>query len=278
MQNHPEQSIKSILTKYNIRPKKRLGQSFLIDKNILEKIINAANLSKNDIVLEIGPGLGSLTKELAKRVKRVIAIEKDKVMARVLEKTLKENKINNVEIINKDILKIPNYELLITNYKLIANLPYYITSPVIRKFLEAENRPQQMILMVQKEVAERIIAKNNKMSLLSVSVQFYAKPEIISYVSKDSFYPKPKVDSAIIKITPQQTPEINIKKFFELVKISFSSKRKKLKNNIAPWLKMEKPDFEKILKELKINPNIRAENLSVKDWLKLYVSINSIDS
>jgi len=270
MQNHPEQSIKSILTKYNIQPKKRLGQSFLIDKNILEKIINAANLSKNDIVLEIGPGLGSLTKELAKRVKRVIAIEKDKVMARVLEKTLKENKINNVEIINKDILKIPNYELLITNYKLIANLPYYITSPVIRKFLEAENRPQQMILMVQKEVAERIIAKNNKMSLLSVSVQFYAKPEIISYVSKDSFYPKPKVDSAIIKITPQQTPEINIKKFFELVKISFSSKRKKLKNNITPWLKMEKPDFEKILKELKINPNIRAENLSIKDWLKLF--------
>jgi len=270
------QNLKQLLKQYNIRPSKRLGQSFLIDNNVLEKIINAANLSKNDIVLEIGPGLGGLTKELAKRVKRVIAIEKDKKFCEILKQELKDYK--NVEIINADILKNVGYLASDIKYKVVANLPYYITSPVIRRFLEAGNRPEQMILMVQKEVAERIIAKNNKMSLLSVSVQFYAKPEIISYVSKDSFYPKPKVDSAIIRITPQQTPEINIKKFFELVKISFSSKRKKLKNNIAPWLKMEKSDFEEILKELKINPNIRAENLSIKNWLKLYESINSINS
>jgi 16S rRNA (adenine1518-N6/adenine1519-N6)-dimethyltransferase len=198
----------------------------------------------------------------------VIAIEKDKKFCEILKQELKDYK--NVEIINTDILKYVGHSPAAAGhikYKIVANLPYYITSPVIRKFLEIESRLELMILMVQKEVAERIIAKNGKMSLLSVSVQFYAKPEIVSYVSKNSFYPSPKVDSAIIKIIPQQIPEINTKKFFSLVRVGFSSKRKKLKNN----LKID----ENTLEEIGLDPNIRAEKLSIKDWLNLYEIIES---
>lgn len=259
-----------ILKRYNIKPSKKLGQNFLIDKGVLKKIIHAANLNSDDIVLEIGPGLGVLTIELAKRVKKVIAIEKDRRMCEILKKVLKNYK--NVEIINKDILDVGYSTSLprscgadIKHYKLVANLPYYITSPVIRKFLEtnppAGGKPKLMILMVQKEVGQRICAKS-KMSLLSVAVQFYSKPEIISYVSKKSFYPQPKVDSAIIKITPKPIPKINTKKFFNLVKKGFSSKRKMLKNNLRI--------NESILEELRLNPKIRAENLSIQDWLKLF--------
>ncbi len=255
--------MKEIFKQYNIKPSKKLGQNFLVDRGVLKKIIHAANLNSDDIVLEIGPGLGVLTIELAKRVKKVIAIEKDRRMCEILKKVLKNYK--NVEIINKDILDVGYSTSHIETYKLVANLPYYITSPVIRKFLEAKNNPRLMILMVQKEVAQRICAQPPKMSLLSIAVQFYAKPEIISYVSKKSFYPQPKVDSAIIKIIPKPIPKINIKKFFNLVKKGFSNKRKMLKNN----LKIE----ESLLKDLGLNPKIRAENLSIKDWLKLFHKI-----
>ena len=255
--------MKEILKKYKIRPLKRLGQNFLIDKRVLEKIVNAANLSSDDIVLEIGPGLGVLTIELAKRVKKVIAIEKDRRMCEILKKVLKNYK--NVEIINKDILDVGYSTSHIETYKLVANLPYYITSPVIRKFLEAKNKPRLMVLMVQKEVAQRICAQPPKMSLLSIAVQFYAEPEIINYVSKKSFYPQPKVDSAIIKITPKPIPKINTKKFFNLVKKGFSSKRKMLKNNLG--IK------ESLFEELGLNPKTRAENLAVQNWIKLFHKI-----
>ena len=253
--------MKKILKKYNIKPYKRLGQNFLINKSVLKKIIDTANLSSKDIVLEIGPGLGILTIELAKQVKKIIAVEKDRRLCDALAHVLTLQDVQNVQIINQDILdtkyKIPN-----TKYKLVANLPYYITSPVIRKFLETDKPPKSMILMVQKEVAQRIVAKPPKMNILSVAVQFYAKSEIIAYVNKKSFWPQPKVDSAIIKIIPQLTPEINTKKFFKIVKTGFSSKRKMLKNN----LKIE----ESMLEKLGINPRARAENLSIKEWLNLY--------
>ena len=251
--------------KTHIKPNKKLGQNFLIDKSVLEKIIAAANLFKKDIVLEIGPGLGILTIELAKRVKQVIAVEKDKTLCQRLKDILEAEGINNVKMINKDVLQISNFQFLISNYKIIANLPYYITSPVIRKFLEIKHRPKLMILMVQKEVAQRIVAKPPKMNILSVAVQFYAKSEIVAYVNKKSFWPQPKVDSAIIKIIPRKSALLSASfrdKFFELVKAGFSSKRKMLKNN----LKIEKS----MLKKLGINPQARAENLSIKEWLKLY--------
>lgn len=256
--------IKPILQKYNIHSKKYMGQNFLIDENVLNKIIGAANLSLKDTVLEIGPGLGILTIELAKRTKKVIAIEKDKTLCEILKKILKEQNINNVEIVNKDILKVFG-EIPNSNYKIVANIPYYLTSPLIRKFLEAKDRPGTIILMVQKEVAQRITAKPPHMSILSIAVQFYAEPEIIDYVPKNSFFPMPKVDSAIIRIIPQSyvgraTSHINTEKFFTLVKTGFSSKRKMLKNNLP------KIDLEKI----GLNPKVRAENLSIDDWMKIY--------
>ena len=221
-----KQTVKELLRKHNIRPSKRLGQNFLIDKDVLKKIIEAAELpasppaspnrgesqgwKPDDIVLEIGPGLGILTLELAKRVKQVIAIEKDRTLCQILENILKSKGINNVKVINKDVLKIASSMLVsrgLKNYKVVANLPYYITSPVIRKFLECNETRQRymryMVLMVQKEVAQRIVARPPKMNLLAVAVQFYAQPKIIDYVSKNSFWPQPKVDSAIIKIIPK---------------------------------------------------------------------------
>ena len=252
---------------------KHLGQNFLTDKDVLKKIIDAADLKSSDIILEIGPGTGILTFELAKRVKQVIAVEKDKRMCEILENELNVRNVRNVKIINKDILKIEDVARLyvgratsyIPNYKIVANIPYYLTSPLIRKFLEAENQPKLMILMVQKEVAQRICAKPPKMSLLSISVQFYAEAEIIAYVSKNSFYPIPKVDSAILKIEPRMNANLEPNErelFFKLVKQGFSAKRKMLKNNL-------KINGE-ILEKINLNPKIRAEGLSVNDWIKLF--------
>ncbi len=268
--------IKNVFQKYNLKPLKKLGQNFLIDKNVLKKIIEAADLSPQDIVLEIGPGLGILTLELAKRAEKVIAIEKDKNMCGILSEMLDVRNVRNVEIINKDILRFNPYTLYPTPYTLIANLPYYITSPVIRKFLETENPPKEMVLMVQKEVAQRICAKPPHMNMLAVSVQFYAIPKIISYVSKNSFWPQPKVDSAIIKITPtSKKSEMLFLRLqggviFQLVKAGFSSKRKQLINSLSKGLNLNKETTKNLLNKAKINPNARAENLTIENWLKLY--------
>lgn len=276
--------IKNLLEKYGTHALKRLGQNFLIDKSVLKKIIKSADLRPRDIVLEIGPGIGTLTQEIAKKVKKVIAIEKDQKMCEILKETLQDFK--NVKVIEGDVLKMnfSNYQLQTTNYKLIANLPYYIVSPVIRKFLELEEtRSPEMVLMVQKEVAQRICARPPKMSILAVSVQFYAKPEIISFVSKKSFWPQPKVDSAIIKITPKKLGRAGLPKlFFKIVRAGFAQPRKQIVNNFAKMLKLDKPSQilpgktwaskEKIKKWLLKNgvePIQRAETLTVKDWLKL---------
>jgi len=282
--------VKDLFKKYKIRPLKYLGQNFLIDNFVLKKIIKAAELSKNDIVLEIGPGVGNLTIELAKGAKKVIAIEKDKRMVEILKEVLKDFK--NVKIIQGDILKTYNLQLTTYNYKVVANLPYYLTSPVIRKFLESKTQPKEMILMVQKEVAQRICppslklrraSTKPKMNLLAISVLFYAKPEIISFVSKNSFWPKPKVNSAIIKIIPYKPRtffskkvrgksvliRINPRLFFKVVKAGFSHPRKKVLRNLEKELKLDKEKVEKIFLENKIDFNSRAENLSLKDWLLL---------
>jgi len=266
--------LRELLRKYGLKPRKHLGQNFLINKDILSEIINTADLTKNDIVLEIGPGLGILTKELAKKAKKVIAIEKDEKLVKILKKELAHFK--NIKIIEGDILKLPvtSYQLPVT-YKLVANLPYYITSPVIRKFLEEKKQPKLMVLMVQKEVAERICAKPPDMSLLSVAVQFYSQAKIVKIVKKESFWPSPKVDSAIIKLTTNNLPRwqagrqlttINTNLFFKIVKAGFSQPRKQLKNNLK---KIFGKDTEKILKQSKIETTRRAETLSIDDWLRI---------
>lgn len=268
-------TVKEILKKYNIRPSKKFGQNFLIDKQVIRKIIKTAELKPLDTVLEIGPGIGTLTQEIAKKAKKVIAIEKDPKMCEILRETLevkppKEVQPRNIKVIQKDILKFNKFP---KDYKIVANLPFYLTAPVIRKFLEnVEVGLQQMVLVVQKEVGQRIYAKPPKMNLLAVSVQFYAKPIIIDYISKSSFWPEPKVDAAIIKIIPRSSAYYSAefcKRFFKIVKAGFSHPRKQILNNLANGLQLKKNNVQKYLLKNNINPSQRAETLSITNWLNL---------
>ncbi|MGB2762413.1 MAG: 16S rRNA (adenine(1518)-N(6)/adenine(1519)-N(6))-dimethyltransferase RsmA [Minisyncoccales bacterium] len=268
-------TVKEILKKYNIRPSKKFGQNFLIDKQVIRKIIKTAELKPLDTVLEIGPGIGTLTQEIAKKAKKVIAIEKDPKMCEILRETLevkppKEVQPRNIKVIQKDILKFNKFP---KDYKIVANLPFYLTAPVIRKFLEnVEVGLQQMVLVVQKEVGQRIYAKPPKMNLLAVSVQFYAKPIIIDYISKSSFWPEPKVDAAIIKIIPRSSAYYSAefyKRFFKIVKAGFSHPRKQILNNLANGLQLKKNNVQKYLLKNNIKPSQRAETLSITDWLNL---------
>lgn len=260
--------IRNFLKEYKIFPLKRLGQNFLISRAVLKRIIEAAEIQKNETILEIGPAVGTLTLELVKRAKMVITVEKDERMIEILKKNL--GGYGNIRFIQGDILK---YDLSKQKrYKIVANIPYYLTSPLIRKVLEFENKPKLIVLMVQKEVAQRICAKPPKMNLLAVSVQFYSKPEIITYVSKKSFWPEPKVDSAILKIIPTIDSErIKIDKnlFFEIARAGFSQPRKQIANNLSKMLGLEKEKIKVWLWKNKISPNQRAETLGIKNWINL---------
>jgi len=270
MKSNFELFLKKLFQEKNIRPLKSFGQNFVISEKILEKVIESANLCPKDIVLEIGAGPGNLTKKIARRVKKVIAVEKDKRMIAILEETLKNFK--NVKIIEGDALEFEpkSHRLRADNYKLIGNLPYYITSAIIKKFLETENRPSQMVLMIQKEIAQRICSQPPKMNLLALSVQFYAKPRIIAYISKNCFWPKPKVDSAIIKLNIKGKNLKNNKDiFFKIIKAGFAHPRKQLANNLSSELKLDKERIKSWLLKNKINPSQRAETLKEKDWLNL---------
>lgn len=260
------QVIRELLSRHGAYASKGFGQHFLADRAALREVIKAADLQPDDLVLEIGPGIGTLTSELARKAERVICVEKDARMISILKETLGEFK--NVEIINKDVLKIR--ALGIKKFKIVANLPYYITSPVIRRFLEGKNLPRSMIFMVQKEVAQRICAKPPTMSLLAVSVQFYAKPEIVRYVSRSCFWPQPKIDSAIIKITPLiQQKSTAVPLFFKMVRTGFSHPRKQLINNFCTGFGTGRQQTEAWLAKNGIKPEQRAETLGVEDWIKL---------
>ena len=273
----------------HIRPNLLMGQRFLTSRPILEKIIDAAGLSKDDTALEIGPGTGALTIELAKKAGRVIAVEKDKKLFELLELRLKRLGIANVRLILGDILKlVENSEretmsgkqdrlaplvhcsLLTDSYKVVANIPYYLTSRLIRIFLESENQPAEMFLMVQKEVAERIIAKPPRMNLLALSVQAYAEPEIMFGVPRHAFSPTPRVDSAFIrfkKISRSFFDKNGIEpdRFFRIVRAGFRAKRKTLANNLEEYLG-DKKTAKMLLKKCAIDPGARAETLSLENW------------
>jgi 16S rRNA (adenine1518-N6/adenine1519-N6)-dimethyltransferase len=290
-------TIKSLCKKYGIRPSKEFGQNFLIDGEVLETMVQAADLKKDDIVLEIGPGFGVLTAELARRVGRVVAVEADRRLVEALREILAECK--NVEIIQEDILKFPispastspsasrgeagNFQNY--GYKIVSNLPYQITSAVFRKFLENEPRPSEITVMVQKEVADRICAgprlrqgyggRRGEMSLLSLSVQFYGQPEIVATVPRRAFWPEPEVDSAILKIfniqevSEKNKKEISPENFFRLAKIGFSARRKQLQNNLAGGLRLSNKTVQDILVKLGFDQRIRAQDLSIEDWIRL---------
>lgn len=267
---------KELCRLYDIKPARSKGQNFLIEEKIYDDILLSANLKPDDVVLEIGPGLGFLTSKLAKVAKRIIAVELDDKLAGVLKTGLAAKNVKNVEVVNEDILKlqITNYKL--KNYKIVANLPYNITSIFLRRFLEIDQKPKLMVLMLQKEVAERICAVKGSMSLLAVSVQFYADAEIIQIVPKENFWPKPEVESAIIKITPHPnfllSKEKEEKDFFQLVKFGFSSKRKMLKNNLAAGFRISHNEAENKIIKAELSPKTRAQELSVDEWLKLFVN------
>jgi 16S rRNA (adenine1518-N6/adenine1519-N6)-dimethyltransferase len=259
-------TIKNILKLNKIWSKKSLGQNFLVDKKVLATIIDNAELKLSDDVLEIGPGLGTLTRELCHKAGKVISVEKDEKCTKILKENTKDCK--NLEIINQDILEINEPKLPLKNYKLVANIPYNITGAILRKFLESKNKPYFMILMVQKEVAKKIVAEPGNMSILAVSVQFYARPELVQIVSSQAFWPKPKVDSAILKIT-EISPKIyrvNERDFFRCVRIGFSSPRKTLLNNLAAGYRINKERVKIILQKVNLGENIRAQELTVNDW------------
>jgi len=269
-----------VVREFGFKPKKRLGQHFLIDEAVLECILSAAELSPEDIVVEVGPGLGILTEELAKRGAKVIAVELDSKLVDILRKRLVP--FPNVKIIHADILKVAPRQLLQNNltaselaqgYKVIANLPYYITSPVLRHFLEAQPRPSEMVITVQKEVGEAIAATPGKMSLLSVKTQFYSKPTIISYVPAASFYPPPKVNSVILRLDIYSRPPIEVSdvaSFFDIVIHGFSSPRKQLRNSLAHSLEMPPSQVTLLLGKAGIEAKRRAETLSLEEWRELW--------
>ena len=270
---------RGLLGRYGLRAKKGLGQHFLIDEEVLQLIVAAARLTPADVVMEIGPGLGVLTRELARHAGWVIAVELDDQLAAILKDSLASSQ--NVTVINEDVLKIEPATCLdelktkfhFVSYKVVANLPYYIASPTLRHFLEATVKPQTIVVMVQKEVAEEITARPGQMSLLSISVQLYGQPEIMGYVPAHCFYPEPAVDSAILRITlyPQPAIEIADKEgFFALVRAGFSAARKQLANSLANGLGITKPEVLDLLTRANIAPQRRAETLSLEEWAYLW--------
>ena len=240
----------STIKTQGIVPKKSMGQNFLIDNNIVKKIIETSQIKQNDIIVEIGPGTGILTKELALKAKKVIAIEKDEKLASNL-------KIKNVKVIAGDALNIVHK--IKGEYKVVANIPYYLTSFLIRTLLELDNKPKDIVLLIQKEVAQRICSSKN--TILSLSVNYYGKAQIIDYVSRNCFYPKPKVDSAIIKIILNK--EKRNDELFKLIKKGFSHPRKTLINN----LKDKK--IEDFLTSRGLSKKARPEELNINDWINL---------
>ena len=265
--------VKRLLRQSGLRARKSLGQHFLIDEAILKTIIEAAELSPEDTVVEVGPGLGVLTTELARRAGSIVTVELDNELASLLKRRLASH--DNLEVINADILEVSLPQLLEgkSNYKIVANLPYYITSPVLRYFVEASPKPSLMVVMVQKEVGEAIVAGPGKMSLLAVSLQVYSKPRIVAYVPSQSFYPQPKVDSAILRFDLFSEPAVkvaDINGFFDVVRCGFSSPRKQLHNSLAHGLRAKPSEVALLLKKANIEPQRRAETLGLEEWARLY--------
>ena len=250
-----------------MKPKKSLGQNFLKNESIADQIVAAASLTNEDTVVEIGPGTGILTERLARAAGQVLAVEKDFDLIDKLRRRMGQK---NLKLVHQDVLWFDQSTL--SDYKVVANIPYNITSPLIRKFIENEPRPELMILMVQKEVAERITAKagDSSRGLLTLIVEFYADAEILFQVGRDEFFPAPQVDSAVIKIVPKKE-FLNIEPalFFKVVKSGFSSKRQQIHNALAGTLRLEKDVTNKLLLDSKIDPKTRAEDLTLEQWFNL---------
>lgn len=267
----PPINISFLLKKYGLRPHKGLGQNFLQDPIALEKIIATAEIQPTDDVLEIGPGLGSLTRYLAASAKSVVAVELDQHLLPPLKAVL--SPYDNVRLIHGDILELSPSDLIDEqDYLVVANVPYYITSAIIRHLLESPAKPRRIVLTVQKEVAQRICETPGDMSMLALSVQVYGKPRIAAHIPAGAFFPAPNVDSAVLTIEIYSEPLIpqeHLDTFFKLVKAGFAQKRKTLRNSLSAGLSMAPAAAADLLTRANIDPQRRAETLSMEEWERL---------
>ncbi|MCL5436109.1 MAG: 16S rRNA (adenine(1518)-N(6)/adenine(1519)-N(6))-dimethyltransferase RsmA [Patescibacteria group bacterium] len=268
-------TLKSLLSRLHVRPADKLGQNFLVDRVALDKIVAAAALEPSNLVVEIGAGFGTLTEALCKGSGQVVAIEKDRRLIKPLRFVLK--KFQNVEIVDGDFLKLDISSLLTTHYplftsfKVVANIPYYLTGRILENLLVLKKKPELIVLLVQKEVGERVCAAPGEMSVLAVAVQAYSRPEMVSLVTRESFFPSPEVDSVILKLVPYQNfvVEADEKSFFRLVKVGFSHRRKTLENNLAAGLHLPKTLAAALVKSAGLSPTVRPQELSLADWARL---------
>ncbi len=264
---------KELLEHYGIAPKKSLGQNFLFDVNVLRRIVHTADLQPTDHILEIGPGLGALTKLLAETAESVTAVELDDRLLPILQHELAE--YPNIRLIHGDILSLNPTDLFTQPYKVVANVPYYITGAILRHLLEAPHKPTCLVLTVQKEVAERITAVPPHMSLLSVSVQFYGRADVATTLKAGAFWPKPEVDSAVVRIELNKTVTTSDERnFFALVKAGFSQKRKQLKNNLQS-LGIPSEQLTEALAQAGVDGRRRAETLTLAEWEGVYRQVKN---
>jgi 16S rRNA (adenine1518-N6/adenine1519-N6)-dimethyltransferase len=273
-------SVRELLDKYGLRLHKGLGQHFLTDPNILRKIVEAAELTPETVVLEIGPGLGTLTRWLTQAAGRVVAVELDEAMVQALRSEL--GHVPNLQVVHGDILQLdppalvhnpqsPNLQSP-SDYVVVANLPYYITSAALRHVLEAAPPPHRLVLTVQREVAARIVAGPGAMSLLAVSVQFYGRPRLVAKIPAGAFIPPPKVDSAVVRIDTYPSPPVQVsdtENFFRVVRAGFGQKRKQLRNALAGGLGLSSSEANAALARAGVEPSRRAETLSLEEWAAL---------
>lgn len=264
--------LRNLLYAHNMRPNKAFGQNFLVDRAVLMKIIEAADIEADEEILEVGAGTGVLTRELARRARRVVAVEMERDMLTLLARTTGDFK--NVEVIARDLLFLDPVEVFgQAPYKLIANLPYYITAPTFRHFLESANPPRVLVVMVQQEVAQRIVAGPGDLSVLGVSIQFFGQPRIVARVPAGAFYPAPKVDSAILRVDVLSKAPLSPTEregFFRVVQAGFSERRKQLHNSLTHGLHYKNEVIRGWLAAASIDASRRAETLSIEEWLRLW--------
>ncbi|MGB7873506.1 MAG: 16S rRNA (adenine(1518)-N(6)/adenine(1519)-N(6))-dimethyltransferase RsmA [Anaerolineales bacterium] len=276
----PPLNAADLLKRFGLQANKRLGQNFLQEPYALEKIVQAAEIHPTDTVLEIGPGLGSLTRYLAAAAQEVIAVELDGKLFPPLETVIAP--YHNIQLVHGDILGIEPKEIIEqSDYLVVANIPYNITSAVIRHLLESSPKPRRIVLTIQKEVAERICAGPGDMSLLALSVQVYGQPRIAMHIPAGAFFPAPKVDSSVLVVDIYSSPSVDeslLDIFFQLIKAGFSQKRKKLRNSISAGMRQSPAETEKLLHAADIDPQRRAETLSLEEWGSLSYQYSMIRS
>ncbi len=264
---------KQLLRRYGIAPKKQLGQNFMIDWRALERVVQAAEITPADGVLEIGAGIGTLTERLLEHAGRVVAVELDPQLVDILQERLGGHP--HLQVVAGDILRFQPADWFTEPYKVVGNIPYYITSAILRHLLEAQPRPTALVLTMQKEVAARILSREG-WSLLAVSVHFYGRPRLMGHISRHAFYPIPRVDSAILRVDVLPQPAVPVSDtrwFFRVVRAGFSAPRKQLRNTLAHGLGIPPEEVERALNTAGIDPRRRAETISLEEWGKIYQAL-----